>query len=61
MDIERRERKRSPRLTAMKMVLDDETFRAADAYATESLAKAEANGSIDRNWNTWETVRRARP
>lgn len=60
MDLERRERHRSPRLTAMKKILDDETFREADNFASEALAVAERNGSIDRQYETWEAVRRAR-
>lgn len=60
MDLERRERERSPRLTAMKKVLDEETSREADEFASEALAVAERNGSIDRQYDTWEAVRRAR-
>ncbi|KAK7725609.1 hypothetical protein SLS63_008065 [Diaporthe eres] len=48
MDLERRERDRSPRLTEMKKLLDDETFRETDNFASEALAVAETNGSIDR-------------
>ncbi|CAN8099848.1 unnamed protein product [Discula destructiva] len=60
MDLERSERECSPRLTAMKKVLDNDTFRAADCFPAEALGEAESNGSIDRNWETWKAVRRAR-
>lgn len=60
MDLESREQERYLRLTAMKKALDNETFRGADAFAAEALAEADRNGSIDRNWYTWEAVRRAR-
>ncbi|KAK2597560.1 hypothetical protein N8I77_012339 [Diaporthe amygdali] len=60
MELERREQVRCPRLMAMKNILDEETFRDADKFAAGALAMAEENGSIDRNFNTWEAVRRAR-
>lgn len=60
MELERREQVRCPRLMAMKNLLDEETFRDADEFAVGALAMAEENGSIDRNFDTWEAVRRAR-
>lgn len=60
MDLERREQEHSSRLTAMKRILDEETFRDADAWAMKALEAAERHGSIDRNKETWEAVRRAR-
>lgn len=60
MELERREQDRCPRLTAIKKVLDEETFQDAETFASNSLAMAERNGSIDRNFHTWEAVRRAR-
>lgn len=60
MELERREQDRCPRLTAIKRVLDEETFQDAETFASNSLAMAEENGSIDRNFYTWEAVRRAR-
>lgn len=60
MNIERREQDRCPRLTAMKRILDEDTFRGADKFAADALAMAEENGGIDRNFDTWEAVRRAR-
>lgn len=59
MDLERRKRERSPCLTAMKKVLDNETFRKADAFATDARAAAEKNGGSDGESHTWEAVRRA--
>ncbi|KAG8158669.1 hypothetical protein KVR01_011791 [Diaporthe batatas] len=60
MDLEHREQDRCPRLTAIKKILDRETFIAADKFAADSLAMAYGNGSIDRNYDTWVAVRRAR-
>ncbi|KAJ0110213.1 hypothetical protein J7T55_000645 [Diaporthe amygdali] len=60
MELERREQVRCPRLMTMKNILDEETFRDADKFAAGALAMAEENGSIDRNFDTWEAVRRAR-
>lgn len=60
INLDRRERDRSPRLTAIKKLLDDETSREADNFASEALAVAETNGSIDRQYDTREAVRRAR-
>lgn len=60
MELERRERESSPRLTAMKKVLDELSFRAADEFAAGALGEAEKNGSIDRDFYTWAAVRRAR-
>jgi hypothetical protein len=45
---------------AMKNILDEETFRDADKFAAGALAMAEENGIIDRGYDTWEAVRRAR-
>lgn len=59
MDLEHRERERSPRLTAMKKVLDRETFREANAFATDALAVAKRFGSMNSEWHTFEAVRRA--
>jgi hypothetical protein len=41
-------------------LLDDKAFRDADTFASDALAMAERNGSIDRNYDTWEAVRSAR-
>ncbi|KAI3391711.1 hypothetical protein diail_6873 [Diaporthe ilicicola] len=60
MSLERREQDRCPRLTAMKKILDEDTFRGANKFAADSLAMAEKNGSIDRNFDTWDAVRKAR-
>lgn len=60
MELERREQVRCPRIMAMKNILDEETFHDADQFAAGALAMAEENGSIDRNFTTWEAVRRAR-
>lgn len=59
MNLERRERECSPRLQAMKNILDAETLREAEAYATEALMVAEDNGGIDRNKATWEEFHKA--
>lgn len=59
MDLERRERDASARLTAMKKVLDVETFREADAWASAVLAHAEKNGGIDQDRDAWPAVRLA--
>ncbi|POS74035.1 hypothetical protein DHEL01_v207577 [Diaporthe helianthi] len=60
MSLERREQGRCPRLTAIKRILDEDTFRGADGFAAGSVAMAEKNGSIDRNHDTYEAVRLAR-
>jgi hypothetical protein len=59
MDLERREINASSRLTAQKNVLDADMLREAEIWAEGALAHAESNGSIDRNVDTWEAVRRA--
>lgn len=43
-------------LTATKKVLDNEAFRESDAFAEKTLAEAEKNGNINRNWHMWEAV-----
>lgn len=60
MDLERRERNASARLTAMKTVLDAQSLCEADTWATEALANADRHGSIDRDMETWGAVRLAR-
>ncbi|KAI7788290.1 hypothetical protein LA080_012357 [Diaporthe eres] len=59
MDLERRERNASARLTAMKKVLDTENFREADEWASAVLAHAEKNGGIDQDEDAWPAVRLA--
>lgn len=59
MDLERRERNASARLTAMKKVLDTETVREADEWASAVLAHAEKNGGIDQDEDAWPAVRLA--
>lgn len=59
MDLERREREASARLTAMKNVLDADTFREADTWVSAVLANAEKNGGIDEDEDTWRAVRLA--
>lgn len=60
MDLERRERNASPRLTAMKNVLDADTSREADEWASAVFAHAEKNGGIDQDEDAWPAVRLAR-
>lgn len=60
MDLERREINASPRLTARKNVLDADTLREAESWAEDAIAHAESHGSIDRDPDTWGTVRMAR-
>lgn len=59
MDLERRERNASARLTAMKNVLDIETLREADIWASAVFANAEKNGGIDQDKHAWPAVRLA--
>lgn len=59
MELEKRERNASARLLAMKKVLDMETFREADTWASAVLANAEKNGGIDQDEDAWKAVRLA--
>lgn len=59
MDLERRERDASARLTAMGKVLELETSREAERWAAAAFANAAHHGSLDRDRQTWEAVRRA--
>lgn len=58
MNLEKRERIASARLTAIKKILDVETFRQADTWASAILADAEVGG-IDRVADSWKAVRLA--
>lgn len=59
MDLERRERNASARLTAMETILDMETFCEADMWAEKVLSYAKNNGTIDWDITTWRAVRLA--
>lgn len=59
MDLERREINATSRLTARRNVLDADMLREAESWAEDAIAHAESHGSIDRDPETWGTVRLA--